>query len=150
MYYGLVTMIDISAKKTQVRKASAAGVIRLREETVKSIIANDVKKGDVLETAKIAGMMAAKSTPDFIPYCHPVPVESVKVNFKIEKESIRATCDVSASYKTGVEMEALSCVSIALLTIWDMVKYIEKDETGNYPVTFMENIRVLSKVKEDA
>ena len=143
-------MIDISAKKTQVRKASAAGVIKLRQETVEAIALKNVKKGDVLETAKIAGMMAAKSTPDFIPYCHPVPIESVKVNFSMEDESVRVTCDVSASYKTGVEMEALSCVSVSLLTIWDMVKYIEKDETGNYPFTFLENIRVLSKVKEDA
>ena len=143
-------MIDISAKKTQVRKASAAGVIKLRKETVEAIALKNVKKGDVLETAKIAGMMAAKSTPDFIPYCHPVPIESVKVNFSMEDESVRVTCDVSASYKTGVEMEALSCVSVSLLTIWDMVKYIEKDETGNYPFTFLENIRVLSKVKEDA
>lgn len=143
-------MIDISAKKTQLRKASAAGVIKLREETIQSIKSNQVKKGDVLETAKIAGIMAAKSTPEIIPYCHPVPLESVRVRFDFEDDSVRATCDVAASYKTGVEMEALSCASIALLTIWDMVKYIEKDETGNYPSTFIENIRVLSKVKEDA
>lgn len=143
-------MIDISEKRVQSRKAVAEGIIRLRKETIDAIRANTVKKGNVLEIARTAAIMAAKSTPDIIPYCHIIPLEKAGVEFEVMDDRVRATCEIRSSYKTGVEMEALTCASAALLTVWDMVKYLEKDETGNYPLTSIENVHVISKVKEDA
>lgn len=143
-------MIDISEKKVQSRKAVAEGTIRLKAETIDAIRSNTVKKGSVIEIARTAAILAAKSTPQIIPYCHIIPLEKTSVDFDVGDDSVRARCEVGSSYKTGVEMEALTCVSAALLTVWDMVKYMEKDETGNYPSTAMENIHVISKVKEDA
>lgn len=143
-------MIDISEKKVQSRKAVAEGKIKLRKETIEAIRNGNVKKGDTLEIARTAAIMAAKSTPDIIPYCHIIPLEKTSVDFDVQDDGVNARCEVASSYKTGVEMEALTCASVALLTIWDMVKYIEKDETGNYPMTRMDNIHVISKVKEDA
>ena len=92
--------------------------------------------------------MDAKRTPDIIPFCHPIPLQKVDVSFAIHKDGIEAKCSVKASYRTGVEMETLACVSSALLTIWDMTKYIEKDETGNYPDTRITDIHVIRKVKD--
>ncbi|AKA47900.1 molybdenum cofactor biosynthesis protein MoaC [uncultured archaeon] len=143
-------MIDISEKKVQARTAVAEGTIRLKKETVDAIRASTVKKGDVLEIARTAAIMASKSTPQIIPYCHIIPLEKTSVDFDVADSSVKVRCEVGSSYKTGVEMEALTCASVALLTVWDMVKYIEKDETGNYPLTSIENVHVVSKVKKDA
>ena len=140
-------MIDISDKKEVAREALASGFIHLSEESLKAIADNTVKKGDVRATAKVSGVMAAKHTPDIIPFCHPIPLQKVDVSFAIHRDGIEAKCSVRASYLTGVEMETLACVSAALLTIWDMTKYIEKDETGNYPDTKITDIRVIRKVK---
>ena len=85
-----------------------------------------------------------------IPYCHPVPVMSIDFNFEVEDSKIVVTCRVKAIYRTGVEMEAINGVQVALLTIWDMVKYLEKDETGNYPDTSIGNVAVVYKRKGDA
>jgi cyclic pyranopterin phosphate synthase len=143
-------MIDITDKNTVSREAMATGTITLEKETVKLIKENRVKKGDTIETAKIAGTMAVKNTSSMIPYCHPVPVMSIDFNFDIKESKIDVTCRVKAIYRTGVEMEAISGVQTALLTIWDMVKYLEKDETGNYPHTSIGNISVLYKKKGDS
>lgn len=143
-------MIDISEKKVQSRTAVAEGSIKLKNETVEAIRSGTVKKGDVLEIARTSAIMASKNTPQIIPYCHIIPLEKTGVDFHVSDESVKVTCEVKSSYKTGVEMEALTCASAALLTVWDMVKYIEKDETGNYPLTRIHDIHVVSKVKKDA
>lgn len=142
-------MIDISGKQNQLRNASARGLIKLKKETVQAINENNIKKGNVPENAKIAGIMAAKSTPSILPHCHPIPLEKVNVDVNVLEDEINVTCEVSATYKTGVEMEALTCVSASLLTVWDMVKYLEKDVRGQYPNTRIENISVIKKSKED-
>jgi cyclic pyranopterin phosphate synthase len=108
-----------------------------------------VKKGDVITTARLAAIMAVKDTPRLIPLCHPIPITGLEVNFDIEPGAVRATVIVTSVGKTGVEMEALAGVSAALLNVWDMVKYLEKDETGNYPCTEIEEILVVKKYKED-
>ena len=142
-----MSMVDISEKEGVLRIARARGTIVLRSETVDVIKRGDIKKGDVFETAKIAGMLAVKNTPNIIPHCHTIPIEGVSFNFYLRGNRIYAECEVRAHYKTGVEMEALTGVSVALLTIWDMVKYLEKDENGQYPMTQIKDIEVVEKIK---
>ncbi len=144
-----MSMVDISEKKSVLRIARAKGTIVLRSSTIEHIKRGDVKKGDVFETAKVAGILAVKNTPSIIPHCHPIPVESVDFDFRVYGNRIDVECQVKAHYKTGVEMEALTGVSVALLTIWDMVKYLEKDEKGQYPMTQILGIEVLEKRKEE-
>lgn len=141
-------MVDISDKEIIHREAEAEGVIRLREETVKAIKDGKVKKGDPLRAAEVACVMAVKKTPEIIPLCHPVPITSVKTEFELGADSLTARCRVTADYRTGVEMEALAGVAAALLTIWDMVKYMEKDEKGQYPLTSITDVKVVEKRKE--
>ncbi len=143
----LAGMVDITAKPPLFRAATASGTIRLRESTIKAITTGQVKKGDVLTTARLAAILAVKDTPRLIPLCHPIPITGLDVFFDLEEERVRATVTVTSVGKTGVEMEALTGVAVALLNIWDMVKYLEKDETGNYPETEIEEIRVLQKRK---
>lgn len=140
-------MVDVTLKPEVVRIAKAEGFIRLKRETIEAIRENKIPKGDVLSTANIAGILAVKKTPDLIPMCHPIPITSVSIEFDVQDNGIKVTCTVKSVGKTGVEMEALTGVSLALLTIWDMVKALEKDETGNYPHTAVEYIRVVEKVK---
>ena len=140
-------MIDISSKEIVERTATASGYIRLQESTVRSINEKAVKKGDVLETARVAGISAAKRTWDLIPYCHQIPITSVNVEFDVSSNGIKTSCTVKATYRTGVEMEAVNCVEIAFLTIWDMVKYLEKDKEGQYPNTEISSVKVDSKRK---
>ncbi len=140
-------MVDISNKTPILRVARARGTIVLKSTTIDVIKEGNVKKGDVFETAKIAGMLAVKRTPELIPHCHPIPIESVDFSFHMHGNRIDVECEVKAHYKTGVEMEALTGVSVALLTIWDMVKYLEKDENGQYPMTQIKDIEVLEKKK---
>jgi cyclic pyranopterin phosphate synthase len=144
---GRVEMVDISEKKDVVRIAKAEGFIRLKKDTIDAIKSGKVPKGDVLATANIAGILAVKKTPELIPMCHPIPITSVSIEFEVTDEGVKAVCTVKSVGKTGVEMEALTGVSVALLTIWDMVKALEKDETGNYPHTVIEYVRVVKKVK---
>jgi cyclic pyranopterin phosphate synthase len=141
-------MVDISDKKEVKRHAVAVGEIQLKPATIEAIKNKQIEKGAVLETARIASIMAVKQTSFVIPMCHPIPITGIDVRFEINKDSISATVEVRTIGKTGVEMEALHGVSVALLTIWDMVKSGEKDETGNYPFTLIKNIRVLEKFKE--
>lgn len=140
-------MVDISAKGEVQRMAEAVGRIELRDGTIDAIRMGRVEKGDPLSAATVAGIMAAKRTPELIPLCHPIPLSSVEVEFRLGEGFIEARCIVKASYRTGVEMEALTGVSAALLTIWDMVKYLEKDEEGQYPKTRISEIRVVEKRK---
>lgn len=143
----MTKMIDISAKELTTRTALARGEIILKKNTILAIKEGNIIKGDVLGTAQTAAILAVKATPNLIPMCHPIPIDSVEVTFDINEESISCECQVKAIYKTGVEMETLAGVSAALLTIWDMVKYLEKDENGQYPSTQIKNIKVLSKIK---
>ena len=140
-------MIDISEKPTVKRKAISKGEIKLKKETIKAIKEKKVKKGDVFTVARVAGLNAVKNTSMLIPMCHPVPVSAVNIDFDVRENSIICVCEVKAEYKTGVEMEALTGVTVALLTIWDMVKYLEKDEKGQYPETRITNVEVVEKVK---
>ena len=140
-------MVDIGEKEVVRRKAVASGKIKLGKRSIDAIGSGTVKKGDVLEAAKITAIQAVKSTPDIVPYCHPIPIESVQVDFKITEDSLTCVVEVNAHYRTGVEMEALIGVSAALLTVWDMVKYLEKDEKGQYPSTRITDIKVVMKEK---
>ncbi len=140
-------MVDITDKPPVHRMATATGIIRLKGSTVEAIRAGRVKKGDVFTTARLAAIMAVKDTPRLIPLCHPIPITGLDVNFEIEPESVRTTVAVTSVGRTGVEMEALTGVAVALLNVWDMVKYLEKDDTGNYPSTSLGDIRVVEKRK---
>jgi cyclic pyranopterin phosphate synthase len=142
-----VKMIDISSKDPVSREASATGTIRLKESTIKRIKSNSVEKGDVLAVARVAAVQAVKRTPDTIPLCHQIPIEHVSVDFEIAVSLLRVAVKVKAIAKTGVEMEALSGVSAALLTVWDMTKKYEKDEAGQYPSTTIGGIRIMEKRK---
>ncbi|RJS83288.1 cyclic pyranopterin monophosphate synthase MoaC [Methanophagales archaeon] len=140
-------MVDISDKGDVARVAVASGTIKLKRSTIEQIKAGAAKKGDVLACAEIAAILAVKKTPDMIPLCHYIIIDSVNVEFSIGEEEIKASVTVKSVGKTGVEMDALCGVSIALLTIWDMVKPVEKDDTGNYPHTRIKNILVEKKEK---
>ncbi len=122
-------MVDISQKNITVRQAKAEGTITLKPKAFKALMADQSPKGNVFETAKIAGIMAAKSTPSIVPLCHPLNLEKVKVDFEPlkNKNSVHVTAEVLCSGKTGVEMEALAAVSAACLTIYDMMKWSGQD-----------------------
>lgn len=144
---GGIRMVEIGGKPDVRRVAVAEGRIRLREETIRRLREGQIEKGDVLTTAQIAGILAAKRTPSIIPLCHPIPITNVKIDFRIEGREVVVTAEVRSVGKTGVEMEALTAASAALLTIWDMTKQYEKDESGQYPETAIREIRVIRKVK---
>lgn len=144
-----VRMVDVGSKPPVVRVATATGTIRLKESTVELIKKNSIEKGDVLAVARVAAIQAVKRTSDNIPLCHPIPVDHVSVDFEVGSDRVACTVGVKAIAKTGVEMEALSGVAAALLTIWDMTKKYEKDAEGQYPETFISEIRVLEKRKGD-
>ncbi|MEM3378079.1 MAG: cyclic pyranopterin monophosphate synthase MoaC [Candidatus Bathyarchaeia archaeon] len=142
-------MVDISGKAEILREATAKGTIKLKPETVNLIKEKKTAKGDPLYTAKIAGILAAKKTSELVPLCHPLPLTKVEVKAQILNETtIEVTAIVKTKAQTGVEMEALTAVSTALLTIWDMTKQYEKDSTGQYPTTAIENIHVVRKLKQ--
>ena len=142
-----VHMVDVTPKPDVPREATASGRIYLRQETLKAIAEGTVVKGNVLATAQVAGTMAVKQTWALIPMCHPIPVGAVTVSFIQTSEYIEVSCRVKTFGKTGIEMEALTGASVALLTSWDMVKSAEKDENGQYPVTRIEGIHVVEKIK---
>jgi len=142
-----ISMVDISEKEAVERVAVASGRIKLKSSTVERIKSGNIKKGDVLACAEVAAIVAVKKTPEIIPLCHQVPIESVEVEFALGDEDLKAKVSVKSVGKTGVEMDALHGLSVALLTVWDMVKSVEKDETGNYPHTRIDEIRVEKKEK---
>ena len=123
---GSVRMVDVSDKAITARLAEAAGRISMSTETVQRIVGGDLPKGNVLETARIAGIMAAKRTSDLIPLCHPIAVTGVDIIFEVAEGFIDVNCSVRVDERTGVEMEALTAVSVSLLTIYDMCKAVDK------------------------
>jgi cyclic pyranopterin phosphate synthase len=144
---GGVHMVEVGDKPVIKRIALARGKIELQEETIELIKKGQVKKGNVLTTAQIAAIQAVKATPQMIPLCHPLPIGGVEVEFEVNPDSIEVTVEVHSIGKTGVEMEAITAASIGLLTIWDMVKSVEKDENGQYPSTRITDIEVIKKEK---
>lgn len=121
-------MVDVSAKDTTVRTAVAAASVWMKPETFRRVADRSIAKGDVLAVARIAGIMGAKKTPELIPLCHPIPIDSVEVDFTLVEADSRVDIEASAKVagKTGIEMEALTAVSVAALTIYDMCKAIDK------------------------
>jgi len=142
-----VKMVDVSLKPEVFREAIASGKIFLRKKTIELIREGKVEKGDVFSSSTIAAILAVKKTSEIIPLCHPIPITHVDVDFSIYDSYVKVTVKVRTTAKTGVEMEALTGVMAALLTIWDMVKKYEKDERGQYPETAITDIRVLAKLK---
>ena len=141
-------MIDISLKPIIQREAVAIGKIKLKSETINLIKQGKIEKGDPINTAKISGILAAKNTSIIIPLCHPIPITKVYVVIEVLTNEIVIKTVVKAMARTGVEMEALTAVSAALLTVWDMVKQYEKNEEGQYPTTIIQDIHVLKKTKK--
>lgn len=131
-------MIDTSGKQKTLRKASAEARVRMSQETAKAVAEKKVPKGDVLEVARVAGVLAAKKTPELIPLCHPLPVDFVGMTFDIQEDAIVIQAEVKAVWKTGVEMEALTAVSVAALTVYDMLKPIDQNLA-------IESVRLVSK-----
>ena len=124
---GASRMVDVSAKPETQRTAKASGLVRMNPQTLQLIRDRSLAKGDVLEVARLAGIMAAKKTGDLIPLCHPLPINSVEVDFTyIEPDQLRIEATVQVFGRTGVEMEALSAVSISALTVYDMCKAVDK------------------------
>lgn len=137
---GAARMVDVSGKDTSARKAVAAASVWVNAETFRRVVDRSLEKGDVLQVARLAGIMAAKKTPDLIPLCHPLPLSSVTVDFRLDPEDHRVdiTAEVRVSGRTGVEMEALTAVGVAALTVYDMCKAVDKGMT-------IGNLRLLSK-----
>lgn len=140
--HGKASMVDVTGKPSQIRQASAAGFIRLNSETIKLIKENKVHKGDVLTVAEVAGIQAAKKTSELIPLCHPLSLTKVDVSISIEKDGIRIISHVKCLGQTGVEMESLVAVNVALITIYDMCKAVDK-------TMIMEDLRLISKEKKE-
>jgi len=143
-----VKMVEVGNKADVKRTATAKGKINLSSDTIDMIKNEEIKKGNVLTTAQIAAIGAIKSTHHMIPLCHPLKITGVDVDFNVEDNFIETEVTVRCTGKTGVEMEALTGASVALLTVWDMVKSVEKDENGQYPSTSISDILVSEKKKE--
>ncbi|MEY3622712.1 MAG: hypothetical protein RLZZ407_271 [Pseudomonadota bacterium] len=135
---GAAHMVDVSAKADTAREAVAEGRITMSAEALEAVRAGNIKKGDVLGTARIAGIMAAKKTSELIPLCHPLMLSKIAIAFEFEDHGIRAEARVRLNGPTGVEMEALTAVSVALLTLYDMAKALDK-------AMVISDIRLLSK-----
>ena len=139
---GKANMVDVGVKKDQLRMAKAEGFIRLSDKTIHLIRENNLKKGDVLTVAEIAGIMGGKKTSELIPLCHPLQISKIDVIAKVEEKGIKVIGEARCVGKTGVEMEALTAVHIALLTIYDMCKAVDKEMV-------MGGIRLVEKIKTD-
>ncbi len=137
---GKAKMVDVSQKPDQMREAVACGFIRLQNETLELIRQNQLKKGDVLTVAQIAGIQGAKRTGELIPLCHPLQLWKIDVKCTLQKEGVEVECTTLCIGKTGVEMEALTGVNIALLTVYDMCKAVDQQMV-------IENVRLISKTK---
>ncbi len=135
---GLPKMVDVGEKQITARKATARGEISMSAATLSAIVNGGIKKGDVLATAKIAAICAAKKTYELIPMCHNVPLDGCDVSFEIKERSVVVNATTAATAKTGVEMEAITAVSAALITIYDMAKAMDRGMV-------IGNIRLLEK-----
>lgn len=140
-------MVDITSKETVYRYAEASGSIKLKKNTLNAIKNGSTPKGDPLIVAKVAAIAAAKNTCSIIPFCHQISLTSVDVDSSLEEDRVSVKIAVKSTGKTGVEMEALTAASVYLLTIWDMVKPLEKDTQGQYPNTIIEQIKIRRKIK---
>jgi cyclic pyranopterin phosphate synthase len=138
---GSARMVDVGHKPAQRRIAKAEGRVHCQPATIAALRAQALPKGDVLTVAKVAAIQAAKRTDELIPLCHSLPVDVVEVEFSVEEDGVRIGASVSTTAKTGVEMEALTAVSVAALTIYDMCKAVDKTMS-------IEGIRVTEKIKE--
>ncbi len=139
--------VDISAKQVVYREATASGRIKLKPGTVALIKKGKLEKGDPLALAATTAILAVKGTPGIVALAHPLKVEKTEPKVEVGAGWVQVTVTVAAHEKTGVEMEALTAVAVALLNIWDVVKAYEKDSEGQYPSTRIESVRVTSKVK---
>jgi len=131
-------MVDVSDKSETAREATAKGRVAMQPATLALIAAGAAKKGDVLAVARLAGIMAAKRTSDLIPLCHPLPISAVTLNLNLTKTAVEIAATIRTTGRTGVEMEALTAVSVAALTVYDMVKAVDRGMS-------IENIRVVAK-----
>ena len=136
---GRIRMVDTAGKEISSRRAVASARVLMKKETITALREHRTPKGDPLETARLAGIMAAKKTAELIPLCHPLPLTHIDVQANLEDNGISLTAEVSTNAQTGVEMEALTAVSVAALTIYDMCKAVQKDIT-------ITDIRLESKV----
>jgi len=143
-----VKMVEVGNKAVLRRTATAKGKIFLQKNTINLIKKEDIKKGNVLTTAQIAAINAVKSTHHIIPLCHSLIITGINVDFEFGEDFIEIKVTVRCNGKTGVEMEALTGASVALLTVWDMVKSVEKDLNGQYPSTKISDI-IVSKKRKD-
>jgi len=139
---GRAKMVDVGGKTPQRRIARAAGRIDMSASTVELIRTNQMKKGDVLTVAKVAGLQAAKRTAELIPLCHPLTLDLIDVQLQLADGGVTATSEVRCIGRTGVEMEALTAVSVALLTVYDMCKAADR-------AMCITDVRLIEKVKED-
>jgi cyclic pyranopterin phosphate synthase len=135
---GTARMVDVGAKAETQRLAVASGRIRMSAEALEAIRAGNAPKGDVLGTARIAGIMAAKRTGELIPMCHPLALDAVNLDFTFETDAVRATATASLTGKTGIEMEAITAATIALVTVYDMAKALDK-------AMVIEDVRLIEK-----
>ena len=140
-------IVNIGSKPVVERRATAKGRVILNKATKAAIVSGGIKKGDVLEASTIAAIQAVKDTPRIIPHCHPIPLEGTSVDWSWEDTSLWCSETVSAHYKTGIEMEALTGVAAGLLCAFDMVKSLEKDDDGQYPVARISDLEVVEKFK---
>lgn len=134
-------MVDVGHKPDQLRTATAQGFIRLSPEALDLVRQNEIKKGDVLAIAEIAGIQGGKKTSELIPLCHPLPITKIDVKARLTDEGVKVTAFAKCTGKTGIEMEALTATSIALLTVYDMCKAVDKKME-------ISGIRLLEKTKE--
>lgn len=142
-------IVNITKKPVVERRAVATGVINLSTGSKQAIENRRVSKGDVIEASTIAAIQAVKDTPRIIPHCHPIPLEGCEVSWEWENLALRCTVEVVANYKTGIEMEAITGVVGGLLCVLDMVKYLEKDENGQYQNTSITELKILEKYKSN-
>ena len=142
--HGRARMIDVGAKPSSDRRARARAIVRMAPETAAAVARGDAPKGDVVSTARIAGIQGAKRTAELVPLCHPLPLSFVDVAIEIGEDRVRVSAEARTTAQTGVEMEALTAASVAALTVYDMVKGIERG-------VVVESLRLLEKTggKED-
>ena len=138
---GRAKMVDVGHKPPQLRIAIAEGFVRCQSKTIAVLRAKELPKGDVFTVAKVAAIQAAKRTDELIPLCHSLPLDAVEVNFSLKKNLVHISAEARTTAKTGVEMEALTAVSVAALTIYDMCKAVDK-------TMVIEGVRLVSKIKK--
>jgi cyclic pyranopterin monophosphate synthase len=146
----MVRQVDVGGKPRVRRRAVAVGELAVSAATRRAVRGRHVEKGDPIAAGELAGLLAMKRTPELIPHCHHVALTSSAVHLTVSPRGVRARAEAETVDRTGVEMEALVGASVALLTVWDMVKYLEKDDRGLYPRTSLGPIRVLAKRKDAA